>query len=155
MTFTPKVWNGVLHRLQEIVPSFSYEAWIEPLEARLEEGRLVLVCPSSFHRERIREHYLSNIQICLDQERDAAEAEAGAEEIQIELGVRARRAKAAPRSDQDGEAATPDQTRSGTARRATAAPGQRAQGRAEWAREGKRPEARLSFAQAERPQNTA
>jgi chromosomal replication initiator protein len=88
MTFTPEVWDGVLRRLQSEVPSFSFEAWLAPLEARSHGRDLVLVCPSTFHRERIRDHYLPHIDACLRQVMgDDSHAM-----LTIELGVKARRA---------------------------------------------------------------
>lgn len=91
MTFTPEVWDGVLRRLQSEVPSFSFEAWLAPLEAHSTGRDLVLVCPSTFHRERVRDHYLPHIDACLRQE-------LGNEQhalVTIELGVKARRATGA------------------------------------------------------------
>ncbi len=55
MTFPPKVWSGVLRRLQEELPAFAFDAWIAPLalgETRNEH--VVLLCPTSFHRDRVR-----------------------------------------------------------------------------------------------------
>ena len=68
MAFTPEVWDGVLHRLQNEVPAFSYETWLQPLEPRSEDKGLLLVCPSTFHRERIRRHFLPRIDACLQAE---------------------------------------------------------------------------------------
>lgn len=91
MTFTPKVWDGVLSRLQREVPSFAFEAWIEPLEVRTSERGIVLLCSSTFHRERVRINYLPRITACLHEELGAEAGEA----LTIELGVRARRAEPA------------------------------------------------------------
>ncbi|HEM47351.1 MAG TPA: hypothetical protein ENO23_09955, partial [Alphaproteobacteria bacterium] len=91
MTFTPKVWDGVLRRLQREVPSFAFEAWIEPLEVRPSERAVVLLCPSTFHRERVRINYLPRITACLQEELGAGAGES----LTIELGVRARRAEPA------------------------------------------------------------
>ncbi len=90
MTFTPEVWNGVLRRLQSEIPSFSYEAWLAPLEAHPNGRDLLLVCPSTFHRERIRDHYLPRIDACLRQEMGSDSHSL----LTIELGVKARRAAA-------------------------------------------------------------
>ncbi|MCS5636970.1 MAG: hypothetical protein NZ990_10665, partial [Myxococcota bacterium] len=68
MTSTPQVWNGVLHRLQQELPTFTYETWLEPLELRGSGEDLRLVCPSGFHRDRIRRHFMSRIDACLQAE---------------------------------------------------------------------------------------
>lgn len=97
MTFPPEVWDGVMRRLRNEVPSFCFEAWLEPLEARGADRGLLLVCPSTFHRERIRDHYLPRIDACLRDELRARpdEPEAAQSGLTIELGVRARRAEPA------------------------------------------------------------
>ncbi|MDG2051735.1 MAG: DnaA/Hda family protein [Myxococcota bacterium] len=122
MTFTPKVWNGVLHRLQDELPPFSFEAWIEPLDARLDGRTLFIVCPSSFHRERVRKHYLDAVQACFEKEVSSRPELAGSEALEIQLGVRARRAESASGSNVDQNAAVPSLSESRTARRATCAP---------------------------------
>ncbi|MCH2186262.1 chromosomal replication initiator protein DnaA [Myxococcota bacterium] len=122
MTFTPKVWNGVLHRLQDELPPFSFEAWIEPLDARLDSGTLSIICPSSFHRERIRQQYLDVIKACLEKEASSIPEMDGAEALEIQLGVRARRAESVSRSDLDQKTASQGLSGSGMARRATLAP---------------------------------
>ena len=106
MTFTPEVWDGVLRRLQSEVPSFSYEAWLAPLEAHSEGRDLVLVCPSTFHRERIRDHYLPRIDACLRQEL-GNETHAL---VTIELGVKARRAAVATTMSAPAEEKSADTT---------------------------------------------
>ena len=58
MTSPPKVWDGVLRRLGSELPSVSFEAWIRPLAAREEPGRLLLLAPTPFHRERVRSRFL-------------------------------------------------------------------------------------------------
>jgi chromosomal replication initiator protein len=79
LTFTPEVWDGVLHRLQSEVPAFTFETWLQPLQPRrLDEG-LLLVCPSTFHRERIRRHFLPRIDACLREETG--------EGVEIALGI--------------------------------------------------------------------
>ncbi len=80
LTFAPEVWDGVLHRLQSEVPAFTYETWLEPLEPRPVDDGLLLLCPSPFHKERIRRHFLPRIDACL-------RAETG-EELDIVLGIR-------------------------------------------------------------------
>ncbi|HIG02384.1 MAG TPA: hypothetical protein EYQ66_13935 [Myxococcales bacterium] len=79
LTFTPEVWDGVLHRLQSEVPAFAFETWLQPLEPRRIDEGLLLVCPSTFHRDRIRLHFLPRIDACL-------QAEVG-ESITVALGI--------------------------------------------------------------------
>ena len=79
LTFTPEVWDGVLHRLQSEVPAFAFETWLQPLEPRRIDEGLLLICPSTFHRDRIRLHFLPRIDACL-------QAEVG-ESITVALGI--------------------------------------------------------------------
>jgi chromosomal replication initiator protein len=41
---------------------FALDAWLRPLAARVVEGRLQLVCPTAFHRDRVRERFLRRIE---------------------------------------------------------------------------------------------
>src|SRR2546426_5919946 len=70
-TSPPRFWDGVLRRLGAEMPLFAREAWIDPLVARSharEDGaardRLTLGCPTAFHRDRVRERFLSEIERC-------------------------------------------------------------------------------------------
>ncbi len=76
-TTPPTLWDGVLRRLGAEMPPFALEAWIGPLvprgDARKDGAagdRLTLGCPTAFHRDRVRERFLSEIERC-------AAAEAG------------------------------------------------------------------------------
>jgi chromosomal replication initiator protein len=82
MALTPELWNGVLHRLAAETPAFALDAWLRPLAARPGPDALRLVCPSDFHRERVRERFLPAIARC-------AAAEAG-RPLAIELCVAER-----------------------------------------------------------------
>ena len=84
MTFSPKVWGDVLRRLQNEIPDFAFDAWIAPLAVKVaveaavekaahdsdpsgataEKYRIILGCPTSFHRERIQSNYKSLIAQC-------------------------------------------------------------------------------------------
>lgn len=64
MTSSPKVWGDALRLLQEEIPDFAFEAWIAPLAVKLSATRVVLGCPSSFHRERVRNHFSAAIERC-------------------------------------------------------------------------------------------
>src|SRR4030095_16053378 len=74
-TSPPRFWDGVLRRLGAEMPPFALEAWIDPLVARSGDRgesseRLTLGCPTAFHRDRVRERFLTEIERC-------AAAEAG------------------------------------------------------------------------------
>ena len=58
----------MLHRLQQELPAFAYETWLEPLKLRGSGDELSLVCPSDFHRDRVRRHFMSRIDACLQAE---------------------------------------------------------------------------------------
>jgi chromosomal replication initiator protein len=90
LAFTPEVWDGVLHRLQSEVPAFTYATWLQPLELRPEDKGVLLVCPSTFHRERIRRHFLPRIDACLKAELG------GPVEIALAVDTRPRAASPAP-----------------------------------------------------------
>jgi chromosomal replication initiator protein len=61
---TPLIWDGVLRRLGAEIPSFALEAWVRPIVAQVDESGLQLLCPSAFHRERLRERFLKPILAC-------------------------------------------------------------------------------------------
>ncbi len=71
MTFSPKVWDGVLHRLSGELPASSVDAWLRPLvavspaAADPEQPELQLLCPTTFHRDRVRDHFLPRIVECV------------------------------------------------------------------------------------------
>jgi chromosomal replication initiator protein len=79
MTFPPEVWDGALRRLKGELPPFSMEAWLEPLTAVPQKNGLRLLCPSPFHRDRVRDHFLPRILECL-------RAEVG-EHVAVELAL--------------------------------------------------------------------
>ena len=64
MTFSPKVWGDALRRLQDEIPDFAFDAWTAPLTVKVADGHLLLGCPSSFHRDRVRNHYADVIRDC-------------------------------------------------------------------------------------------
>jgi chromosomal replication initiator protein len=75
MTFSPEVWGDVLRRLQDDIPDFAFHAWIAPLAVKATDDRLLVGCPTAFHRDRVRRLYADEIR---DGWR-AAQAEAGRE----------------------------------------------------------------------------
>ncbi len=68
MTFSPKVWGDALRRLQNETPDFAFDAWIAPIQAKSAKDpvtgahRILLGCPNSFHRDRVRLHHLAAIE---------------------------------------------------------------------------------------------
>jgi chromosomal replication initiator protein len=62
MSCPPQVWDGVLRRLGAEVPSFALDAWLRPLRAEQHAGGIRLLCPTPFHRERVRERFLARIE---------------------------------------------------------------------------------------------
>src|SRR5512134_817912 len=64
-----QLWDGVLRRLGAEISSHTLEAWVRPLEPRVEGERLRLVCPSAFHRERVRVRLLPLIARHMEAER--------------------------------------------------------------------------------------
>lgn len=81
---SPPFWDGVLRRLGEEVPAFAVEAWLAPLVPETGGDGLVLLCPTPFHRQRVRERYLSSIEV-------HAEKEAG-HPVPVSLGLGLHRA---------------------------------------------------------------
>lgn len=57
-----ELWESVLESLRATLPEFAFESWLLPLRAENNADVLTLLCPSSFHCERIRKHYLDQIQ---------------------------------------------------------------------------------------------
>ena len=69
------------------MPDHTLEAWIRPLVARSEGERLRLLCPTPFHRERVRERFLARITRCVEQEAGRA--------LDVELALNPSRAQEA------------------------------------------------------------
>ncbi len=88
MTFPPKVWDGVLRRLEGELSPFTVDAWLRPLtplqltavaETAQEQPTLHLLCPSQFHRDRVRDRFLDRI------ERVASELLGGLAGVRLEV----------------------------------------------------------------------
>jgi chromosomal replication initiator protein len=62
------VWDGVLRRLGAELPDFVVDSWVRPLAVDPGGTGLRLLCPSAFHRDRVRERYLAPISRCAHQE---------------------------------------------------------------------------------------
>ncbi|MBW1685758.1 MAG: chromosomal replication initiator protein DnaA [Deltaproteobacteria bacterium] len=72
-----------MRRLEANVPEFSLDAWVRPLVVEPNGEGLRLLCPSPFHRERIRDRFLPGIARCVEEETGRS--------LPIELGVARRR----------------------------------------------------------------
>jgi len=84
MTFSPRVWGDALRRLQNEIPDFAFDAWIAPLAVKVTDGHVALGCESSFHRDRVRNHYANVILDCWRAARSGAGGE-GTSKESIEL----------------------------------------------------------------------
>jgi chromosomal replication initiator protein len=73
MICNPRIWGDALSRLQTEIPDFAFVTWIRPLATKLDGNRVVLGCPSSFHRDRVRIQFQEPLERNL---RAAAEAHA-------------------------------------------------------------------------------
>ncbi len=93
-------WDGVLRRLGQDIPAFTLDAWVAPLGVEEHEDRLVLRCPTPFHRDRVRERYLPQIQRRAD--------EAAGKPVEIELRLGAGR-NVAPRATRRARPPAPEQ----------------------------------------------
>ncbi len=84
MTFSPKVWDDALRRLQDEIPDFAFDAWIAPLAVKVADGHVVLGCQNSFHRDRVRNHYADVILDCWRAARsDAGSKQTGTDSIEL------------------------------------------------------------------------
>ncbi len=84
----PSLWKGVLRRLASELPPIAFEAWLRPLAAEPDGDGLRLLCPSPFHRDRVRERYLAKIVECAARE--------GGRRVPVSLDVQASDREAAP-----------------------------------------------------------
>jgi chromosomal replication initiator protein len=91
LSLPPRFWDGVLGRLEGVVPVGFLNGWIRPLAVQASPDGLRLLCATPFQRDRVQGRYLEAI------ERAIAE-EAGAPlRVELELGgPAARPAPAAP-----------------------------------------------------------
>jgi chromosomal replication initiator protein len=107
-----------VRRLGAEIPEFTLDAWIRPLAVEEDAGALRLLCPTSFHRERLRKRFLERIVRC-------AADEAGGR-VEVELAVEQRDRGDANASPKPKAARTAQPThppaRAGTAAVACASP---------------------------------
>jgi chromosomal replication initiator protein len=64
----PSLWTGVLRRLADEIGPFAMQAWVHPLVAEETGDRLRLLCPSAYHRDRVRDRWLEPIARCAEAE---------------------------------------------------------------------------------------
>ncbi|MEE2678621.1 MAG: chromosomal replication initiator protein DnaA [Myxococcota bacterium] len=81
---SPPFWDGVLRRLRQDIPASTLDAWVRCLGVERAEDHLRLLCPTPFHRDRVRDRFLNRIA-------GAVEAETG-RRFTIELGIAPRTA---------------------------------------------------------------
>jgi chromosomal replication initiator protein len=72
MTCPPQVWDGVMRRLARELSPLTLSAWITPLRAEACEEGLRVQCPGAFHRNRVRERFLSRIEALASEEQGSA-----------------------------------------------------------------------------------
>jgi len=82
MSFPPRLWDGVVDRLGSVMPAFTLEAWVRPLIAEESGDGLRLLCPSQFHRDRLRDRFHGRISECA--------AEAAGRPVKVEFAVNDR-----------------------------------------------------------------
>ena len=54
-------WRRCLERLEEELPSEEFNTWIRPLHGYHDRGRLMLIAPNRYVRDRVEEEYLGRI----------------------------------------------------------------------------------------------
>ncbi len=65
MTRPLEAWDRAVRSLADDVTEAAFGTWLETVVARAQDGELRLVCPSAFHRERLRERFLPRILAAL------------------------------------------------------------------------------------------
>jgi len=85
------------------MPAHTLDAWIRPLGARAEGDRLCLLCPTAFHRDRVRERFLDQIARCVRAESGHA--------LRIDLALDASEVEPSPAAIPPAAARAPDRPR--------------------------------------------
>jgi len=85
------LWNQCIRLLQSEVPEQEFNTWIRPLQAVEGDGVLRLLAPNRFVIDWLRQRYLDRIREIID-------GSAGDFELVVEVGSRAGRSAAAPRT---------------------------------------------------------
>jgi chromosomal replication initiator protein len=108
MISPPGIWAGVLRRLEAKLPSYALQAWVQPLTAESDGEGIRLVCPSPFHRDRIRDRFLPLIH--------SAAAEEAGRPVGFALAVSEGRSLAADDPEPPRPGPDPQARRSGVER---------------------------------------
>jgi chromosomal replication initiator protein len=61
MTQPLGAWEELLHALAKELPPLVFEAWLDPLVAESVQSGIRILCPSAFHRERVRDRFLATL----------------------------------------------------------------------------------------------
>ena len=91
MSVESPLWNQCIRLLQSEVPEQEFNTWIRPLQAVEGDGVLRLLAPNRFVIDWLRQRYLDRIREIID-------GSAGDFELVVEVGSRAARPAAAPRT---------------------------------------------------------
>ena len=91
MSVESPLWNQCIRLLQSEVPEQEFNTWIRPLQAVEGDGVLRLLAPNRFVIDWLRQRYLDRIREIID-------GSAGDFELVVEVGSRAGRPAAAPRT---------------------------------------------------------
>ncbi len=52
------IWEEVKRSIKECIPGHSFRMWVEPVEFQKgSDGQVVLICPNSYSRRRVQDHY--------------------------------------------------------------------------------------------------
>lgn len=75
----PDVWTRCIERLASELPLHDVEAWLKPLQARTEGGKLSLFAPNAFVLEEVRDQHLPRI-------RELAQHFGATEGVELQIG---------------------------------------------------------------------
>jgi chromosomal replication initiator protein len=68
MNLPPGFWDGVLRRLEAVVPAWFLTAWLQPIAVEPRADGLRLLCQTPFQRDRVRERCLADVERCVAEE---------------------------------------------------------------------------------------
>ncbi len=92
MTATEWIWAQTSAALREAIGASAFDAWIRPLAAKVERGRLVLAAPSGFFLQELRARFEPAIREALARVAD--------EELQLEFRVDPKLAEKAQKEEE-------------------------------------------------------
>ncbi len=108
MTRPLEAWDSLVRSLADEVPGAAFETWLEPLVAVERDGELRLVCPSAFHRERVRERFLQRILAGLESLGADARVSLALDEAGVAKPAAKRRPSGARRASQAAPRRAPE-----------------------------------------------